>query len=62
MNSTVACPIVIPSLTVGLLETSTGRATTELLRLLVTRVSDQQRAVVRQQQILDLLLGHLIDD
>merc|ERR1719191_2092394 len=47
-------------LTVGLLETSTGRATAELLRLSAARVRHDQAAVVRGQDVLNLLLVGLI--
>merc|ERR1719198_1345877 len=51
-----------PRLTVGLLEASAGAATTELLRLDTPGVSDDEAAVVRGQDVLDLLLGGLIDE
>merc|ERR1719420_674347 len=51
---------LIPSLTVGLLEASTGRATAEFLRLSAARVRHDQAAVVRSQDVLDLLLVGLI--
>merc|ERR1719191_668922 len=47
-------------LTVGLLEASTGRATAELLRLSAAGVRHDQAAVVRSQDVLDLLLVGLV--
>merc|ERR1719172_539497 len=50
----------VQSLTVRLLEASTGRATTELLRLSAAGVRHDQAAVVRGQDVLDLLLVRLV--
>jgi len=47
-------------LAVRLLEASTSRASSELLGLAATRVSHQQGAVVRQQDVLHLLLLGLV--
>jgi len=49
------------SLTVRLLVASTGTWTAELLGLAATRIADQQGSVVLNQNVLDLLLGGLID-
>merc|ERR1719199_262535 len=48
-------------LTVGLLAASAGARTTELLRLAAARVGDQQGAIVRHKDVLDLPLGGLVD-
>lgn len=48
-------------LTVGLLVTSTGSRSTELLGLAATWVGDQQGPVVLDQDVFDLFLGSLID-
>ena len=48
-------------LTVGLLAASAGARTTELLRLAAARVSDQQGAIVRHKDVLDLPLGGLVN-
>jgi len=53
-------PTVV-SLTVGLLETGTSTATTELLWLWATRVGNEEGAVVGHEDLLDLALGGLID-
>ena len=47
--------------TVGLLVASTCTRTAELLGLAGAGVANQQGAVVREQDVLDLLLGSLID-
>ena len=49
------------SLTVRLLVTGTGGGTTELLGLATTGISNEEVAVVRVKDLLDLLLGGLID-
>jgi hypothetical protein len=49
------------NLTVRLLVTSTGRWTTELLWLTTTRIADEQRSVITEEELLDLLLGLFID-
>ena len=46
---------------VGFLETRTGTWTTELLGLALSRIGDEQTSVVLDQDILDLLLGGLVD-
>jgi hypothetical protein len=48
-------------LTVRLLVTCAGGGTAELLGLAAARVGDHQGAVVAEQDVLDLLLGGLID-
>ena len=48
-------------LTVGLLAASAGARTTELLRLAAARVGDQQGAIVRHKDVLDLPLGGLVN-
>ena len=50
-----------PSLTVRLLVSGTGTGSTELLGLTTTRISNEQASVILNKQILDLLLGGLID-
>merc|ERR1719399_2103850 len=50
----------VQSLTVGLLEASTGRATAELIRLSAAGGRHDQAAVVRRQDVLDLLLVGLV--
>merc|ERR1719321_2499730 len=47
---------------VGLLETRTRGAASELLRLAAARVSDDEGAVVRHQDVLDFFLRGLIDE
>lgn len=47
--------------TVGLLEAGSGTWTAELLGLAAARVRNQQGAIVLQQDLLDLVLGRLID-
>ena len=47
--------------TVRLLEARAGTVATKLLRLAPAGVGNQQAAVVAEQQILDLLLGDLVD-
>ena len=47
--------------TVRLLEARAGTMATKLLRLAPAGVGNQQAAVVAQQQVLDLLLGDLVD-
>jgi hypothetical protein len=49
-------------LTVGLLISGSGTRTTELLRLASSRVSDNQRSVISDEEVLELLLGGLIDE
>lgn len=49
------------NLTVGLLVTGAGTATTELLGLRAAVVGDQQGAVVLGESLLELVLGVLID-
>lgn len=49
-------------LTVRLLVTSTGTRAAKLLGLASAGVSDQQRAVILDQDILDLALGGLVHD
>lgn len=48
-------------LTVRLLVARARRRTAKLLRLLAARVGDQQSSVVREQQVLHLLLGNFVD-
>ena len=48
-------------LTVRLLVASAGSATSELLGLAAARVSNEQGLVVGLEDVLDLLLGSLID-
>ena len=50
----------VGSLTVGLLESSTGRSASELLRLPATRIGHQQSSVVLHEDVLDLLLTRLV--
>merc|ERR1711963_9876 len=47
-------------LTVGLLVAGTGAGSSELLGLAAPRISDQQAAVVADQQVSDLLLARLV--
>ena len=47
-------------LTVGLLESCTGRSTSELLGFPTTGIGHQQRSVVRHQNVLNLLLTRLV--
>jgi hypothetical protein len=47
--------------TVRLLVTSTGRWTTELLWFATTRISNKKSAVVFLKNLLDLILGRLIN-
>merc|ERR1719291_809565 len=49
-------------LTVGLLETSAGTRTTELLGLAPTGIGDDQGLVVTGEGLLDILLGGLINE
>lgn len=49
-------------LTVRLLVTGTSTRTAKLLGLAAARVSDQERAVVSEEDVLDLPLARLIDD
>jgi len=49
------------NLTVRLLEARARTTTARLLRLHATRVRDEQGSVVRQQKILNLLLGSFVD-
>ncbi len=49
-------------LSVRLLVAGTGAGAAKLLGLAAARVGDQQRAVVAQQAVLDLLLGRLVND
>lgn len=49
------------SLTVRLLVSCTSAWATELLRLAASRVGDQERAVVLNEDVLDLLLRRLVD-
>merc|ERR1719162_1374588 len=56
------CPLTKTAVsTVGLLETSTSGAPTELLRLTATWVCNEERAVIAYEDIPDLFLGCLID-
>ena len=48
-------------LTVTLLEASAGRASSELLRLAPAWISDKEGPVIRHENLLDLLLGGLVD-
>jgi hypothetical protein len=50
-----------PRSTVGLLEPCAGTAPTELLRLAAPGVGDEEGAVVAREDVLDLLLGGLVD-
>ena len=52
---------MIALLTVGLLEPSTSTATTELLGLAAPGIGDEEGAIVPDEDVLDLLLGLLID-
>ncbi len=49
-------------LTVRLLVTCTGTWTAKLLGLAATRISNEQSTVVAKEDVLDLLLGSLVDD
>ena len=49
------------NLTVRLLEARARTTTARLLRFHATRIRDEQGSVVRQQQILDLLLASFVD-
>ena len=48
-------------LTVRLLVAGTGTVTTELLGLAVTSISNEEGAVVAEEEVLDLGLGGLVD-
>jgi len=48
-------------LTVGLLVSGSGAGTSELLGLVPPGIGDEERAVVADQDVLDLLLGGLVD-
>merc|ERR1712232_8567 len=48
-------------LTVTLLETSTGRATSVLLGITTSGIRDEKRAVVLHQSVTDLVLAALIN-
>ena len=48
-------------LTVRLLEASAGTTTTELLGLAAAGIGNEKGAVVRQQEVLDLLLALLVN-
>ena len=52
---------MISLLTVGLLEPGASTATTELLGLTAPGIGDEEGAVVSDEDILDLLLGLLVD-
>lgn len=52
----------MPPLSVRLLISGSGTWTSELLGLASSRVSDDQRSVVSNQGVSDLLLGSLIDE
>ena len=45
-----------------LLETGTGTTTTELLGLAATRIGNKERSVVAEEDVLDFLLGGLINN
>lgn len=49
-------------LSVRLLEASACATTTELLRFAATRIGDKEGPVVREQLVLQLLLGRLVDE
>lgn len=57
---TVALPPKSAFLTVRLLVARTGRRPSELLGLTAARVRDQEVAVVRHENVLDLTLGCLV--
>lgn len=48
-------------LTVGLLESGTGRRSSELLGLAATGVGNEQSTVIGEENVLNFLLGGLID-
>ena len=54
-----ACPA--RNLSIRLLKTRTCRATTKFLRLAATWVSNEESSVVREEDILNLLLLSLVD-
>lgn len=53
--------ILASSLPVGLLESGAGAATSELLGLTAAGICDKESAVVPDEDVLDLLLGLLVD-
>jgi hypothetical protein len=54
-------PRVAHPLTVGLLVSGTGTGTTELLGLAATGIGDEEGTVVLEEDLLELVLGGLID-